>query len=311
MQVADVAQVKADGRFDVVSGSTDYGYVIMQMCPSKPPFDNPEVRKAMQLAFDRDAIIKLAYQGQALPAYGLWPTNNVNFNPATKKINTYNPKKAKQILAKAGVKDVTFEMHYVTATNYGPLTEILQSQLKAIGITATIVPDADILNSFIAPQKPGAQVIPGSRRNVDKYNRLFAPGTISVAVRRRPARHHGHGHSHRGHVVGRPGPSGGIQEGGADGGRERQPHPARLHRQQLRPRQQEGGGRRCLLAGDRKPPPRQRVREEEDLSNAHGGGRVEARTDVAPAGARSDDDCSVASSCDGADRIRLKETSCD
>jgi ABC-type transport system substrate-binding protein len=152
----------------------------VQMCPSKPPFDNPEVRKAMQLAFDRDAIINLAYQGQALPAYGLWPTNNVNFNPATKKINTYNPKKAKQILAKAGVKDVTFEMHYVTATNYGPLTEILQSQLKAIGVTATIVPDADILNNFIAPQKPGAQVIPGSRRNVDKYNRLFAAGGIST-----------------------------------------------------------------------------------------------------------------------------------
>jgi ABC-type transport system substrate-binding protein len=180
VQVADVAQVKADGRFGVVSGSTDYGYVIMQMCPSQPPFDNPAVRKAMQLAFDRKAIIQLAYQGQALPAYGLWPTNNVNFNPATEKINTYDPKKAKQILAKAGVKDVSFEMHYVTATNYGPLAEILQSQLKAIGVTATIVPDADILNAFIAPQKPGAQVIPGSRRNIDKYNRLFAPGTISV-----------------------------------------------------------------------------------------------------------------------------------
>ena len=78
------------------------------------------------------------------------------------------------------MKDASFEMHYVASTNYGALTEILQSQLKAIGITATIVPDADILNGFIAPQKPGAQVIPGSRRNVDKYNRLFAPGTISV-----------------------------------------------------------------------------------------------------------------------------------
>ena len=119
-------------------------------------------------------------RGKPLPAYGLWPTNNVNFNPATKKINTYNPKKAKQILAKAGVKDASFEMHYVASTNYGALAEILQSQLKAIGITATIVPDADILNGFIAPQKPGAMVIPGSRRNIDKYNRLFAPGTQSV-----------------------------------------------------------------------------------------------------------------------------------
>jgi ABC-type transport system substrate-binding protein len=180
VQVADVDQIKADGRFEVVAGSTDYQYVVMQMCPGKPPFDNPAVRKAMQMAFDRDAIIQLAYQGHAEAAYGLWPTGNVNYNPATKKLNTYNPKKAKQILAKEGVKDVTFEMHYVTATNYGALTEILQSQLKAIGVTATIVPDADILNGFIAPQKPGAMVIPGSRRNVDKYNRLFAPGTQSV-----------------------------------------------------------------------------------------------------------------------------------
>ena len=85
VQVSDVAQVEADGRFDITSGSTDYGYIVMQMCPNKPPFDNPEVRKAVQLAFDRDAIIQLAYQGQALPAYGLWPTNNVNFNPATRR----------------------------------------------------------------------------------------------------------------------------------------------------------------------------------------------------------------------------------
>ena len=83
--------MKADGRFDIVSGSTDYGYVIMQMCPNKPPFDNPAVRKAMQLAFDRDAIIQLAYQGQALPAYGLWPTNNVNFNPATQEDQHLRP----------------------------------------------------------------------------------------------------------------------------------------------------------------------------------------------------------------------------
>ncbi len=180
LQVADVAQVEADGRFNVLSGSTDYGYVIFQMCPGKPPFDNPQVRKAVQLAFDRDAIVQLAYQGQAEPAYGLWPENNVNFNPATKKINTYNPKKAKQILAKAGVSDLSFEMHYVAATNYGALAEILQSQLKAIGITATIFPDQDILNAFIVPQKAGAQVIPGSRRNVDKYNRLYAPGNTAV-----------------------------------------------------------------------------------------------------------------------------------
>jgi hypothetical protein len=30
------------------------------------------------------------------------------------------------------------------------------------------------------PQKPGAMILPGSRRNADKYNRIYAPGAASV-----------------------------------------------------------------------------------------------------------------------------------
>ena len=177
LAATDVTQVKANSAYEVLSGTTDYQYIIMQMCPGKPPFDNEQFRKGVQLAFDRDAIIALAFQGQAKVATDLWPEGNVNYNPATAKINTYDPKKAKKLISTSGVTDPTFEMHYVGAiTSYGPLTEVLQSQLKAVGVNATIVPDADILNGFILPQKPGAQVIPGSRRNVDKYQRLYAPG---------------------------------------------------------------------------------------------------------------------------------------
>jgi peptide/nickel transport system substrate-binding protein len=177
LAATDVASVKSNSAFSVISGTTDYQYIIMQMCPGKPPFDSETFRKGVQLAFDRNAIIQLAFQGQAVPATDLWPKGNVNFNPATEKINTYNPKKAKALIAKSGVTDPSFEMHYVAQiTSYGPLTEVLQSQLKAVGVNATIVPDQDILNGFIAPQKPGAQVIPGSRRNVDKYQRLYATG---------------------------------------------------------------------------------------------------------------------------------------
>ncbi|MFI5047189.1 MAG: ABC transporter substrate-binding protein [Acidimicrobiia bacterium] len=177
LAATDVSQVKANTAYNILSGTTDYQYIIMQMCPGKPPFDNQKFRQGVQLAFDRNAIIQLAFQGQATPATDLWPKGNVNFNPATEKINTYDPKKAKKLIAESGVTDPTFEMHYVAQiTSYGPLTEILQSQLKAVGVNATIVPDQDILNGFILPQKAGAQVIPGSRRNVDKYQRLYATG---------------------------------------------------------------------------------------------------------------------------------------
>ena len=177
---ADVPKIKADTNYTTVQGSTDYGYIVLQECPSKPPFDNPAVRQAVQLAFDRKAIVQLAFQGNAIPAYGLWPKNNPNYNPAVEKINRYDPKQAKKLLQDAGVSNPSFEVHYVTATGYGPIAEVLQSQLEAIGIKTTIVPDVDILSGFISPQKPGAQLIPGSRRNADKYNRLYAPGTISV-----------------------------------------------------------------------------------------------------------------------------------
>jgi peptide/nickel transport system substrate-binding protein len=177
LQASDVGQVEQDSDYQVLSGTTDYQYIIMQVCPGKPPFDNEKFRKGVQLAFDRDAIVALAFQGQAEPAYDLWPEGNVNFNPAAKKLNTYNPKKAKKLIAESGVEDPSFEMHYVSAlTAYGPLTEVLQSQLEEVGVETTIVPDADILNGFIQPQKAGAMVIPGSRRNVDKYNRLFQSG---------------------------------------------------------------------------------------------------------------------------------------
>src|SRR4029077_20514561 len=91
LAASDVTSVKANSAYNIVSGTTDFGYVIMQMCPGKPPFDNEQFRKGVQLAFDRDAIIALAFQGQAVPATDLWPEGNVNYNPATAKINKYDP----------------------------------------------------------------------------------------------------------------------------------------------------------------------------------------------------------------------------
>jgi peptide/nickel transport system substrate-binding protein len=176
----DVAKIKADPRFVTISGSTDYNYVVFQECPTKPPFDNPAVRKAVQLAFDRNAIAQLAFQGNATPAYGFWPVGNPNYNPAVQQYNKFDPKQAKKLLANAGVSDASFELHYVASTNYGPVAEVMQSELKDIGINMSVIADQAVVDTFIMPQKPGAMIIPGSRRNADKYNRIYAPGVLSV-----------------------------------------------------------------------------------------------------------------------------------
>jgi peptide/nickel transport system substrate-binding protein len=170
-------KIEADKKYSVHAYSPDFQYIVFQVCPGKPPFDNEKFRQAVQLSFDRDSLNKLAFQGRAKPAFDLWPESNPNFNPETKKINRFDPEEAKKLLKESGVANPSFEMHYVSAiATYAPLLEAMQAQLKTIGINATISPDNDILSNFITPKKAGAMVIPGSRRNVDKYKRLYEPG---------------------------------------------------------------------------------------------------------------------------------------
>jgi oligopeptide transport system substrate-binding protein len=49
----------------------------------KPPFDNPDVRRALTLAIDRDAIDPFGLKSQHLSAYGLVPPGTANYDGVT------------------------------------------------------------------------------------------------------------------------------------------------------------------------------------------------------------------------------------
>jgi ABC-type transport system substrate-binding protein len=64
--------------------------------------------------------------------------------------------------------------------DYARLTEVLQAQLGELGIKVNIFPSRDVVTEFIQANLPGALLIPGSRTGVDKYGRIFAPGSQQV-----------------------------------------------------------------------------------------------------------------------------------
>ena len=107
---------------------------------SKPPFDQIQVRQAIQWALNRDAIAGLVWQGQASPsADAVSPSN-----PWYSGVNAYSGapdlERARALLAEAGYGD-GLQIHFAAQPQVPtqPMVgQILQQQLAPIGIDLVV-----------------------------------------------------------------------------------------------------------------------------------------------------------------------------
>ena len=124
---------------DRIITKTKIGTYYLSLNEKIKPFDNVKVRKAMQMAIDREAILKTQYAGTGTVANSILPPGLLGYNKNLPKIE-YNPTKAKQLFKEAGYGD-GFNMTIYQTTN-DPTTlsinEIIQDELKQYGITVKI-----------------------------------------------------------------------------------------------------------------------------------------------------------------------------
>ncbi len=101
------------------------------------PLDNVEVRQAISWAIDREKLVKLlSGQGQAL--YQLYPPGMPG-HQAGKKWYGYDPAKAKQLLARGGIRNGFKTMLYTDNVDPDPkLIQSIQADLAAVGIKADV-----------------------------------------------------------------------------------------------------------------------------------------------------------------------------
>jgi len=111
-----------------------------------PPFDNAKVREAITYAIDREGMVNNLFQGLSTVADGIFAPAVLHRTPVVKY--TYDPEKAKALLAEAGFPDgfSTDMMVPNTARFIDPATAA-QADLAKVGITVNIVPVE--LNTFI------------------------------------------------------------------------------------------------------------------------------------------------------------------
>lgn len=106
---------------------------------SKPPFDDPRVRRAFSAAFDRDAYVNEVLKGYGLPMIHFAPPGIFGAPPIDEVGVGFDPEFARQQLAEAGYPDCQ-DFPRVTLASYSAkqtLTEYAQAQwMEHLGCSA-------------------------------------------------------------------------------------------------------------------------------------------------------------------------------
>lgn len=133
----DIPRLRKDPRFAIDSIATARAlYVVINV--KKKPFDDVRVRQALNLAVNREAIVKSLFQGNAEAISGIVaPLQN---GYAKLPGYAFDPKKAKELLAQAGVPALKVKLwspkgRYVKDFE---LAQAVQQDLAAVGVDAAL-----------------------------------------------------------------------------------------------------------------------------------------------------------------------------
>ena len=105
---ADVEAMKADPTLKVME-QEGLNVAYLAYNTTQAPFDKVEVRKALNKAINKQAIVDAVFQGAATPAKNPIPPTMWSYNDAVED-DTYDPEAAKKMLEDAGVKDLSMKV---------------------------------------------------------------------------------------------------------------------------------------------------------------------------------------------------------
>ena len=127
---------------------SSYG-TMMVLRTDQKPFDDIRVRRALNMAINKDEIIKTFYNGNAeLFGYPMHPSYEGYYEPlsampdSVKELFAYNPENAKKLLAEAGYPNgFTFKVQVSGSNNqHLDLMPLIGAYLEQVGIKVEIQP---------------------------------------------------------------------------------------------------------------------------------------------------------------------------
>ncbi|MDJ0834069.1 MAG: ABC transporter substrate-binding protein [Gammaproteobacteria bacterium] len=139
---ADLDSMRSDPNIKLLQQEgLNVGYLAYNS--KMPPFDNAMVRKALNMAINKEAIIEGVFQGAGKVAKNPIPPTIWSYNEATKD-DPYDPAGAKAMLKEAGISNLETNIWAMPVQRpYNPnarrMAELIQADWAAIGVKANVV----------------------------------------------------------------------------------------------------------------------------------------------------------------------------
>ncbi|OED42146.1 peptide ABC transporter substrate-binding protein [Chromatiales bacterium (ex Bugula neritina AB1)] len=142
------------------------------------PYDNVDVRKALNMSINKQAILDAVFQGSGKIAKNPIPPTIWSYDESTVD-DAYDPEKAKEMLTAAGVKDLKMDIWAMPVQRpYNPnarrMAEVMQEDLSKVGVEVNIVSYdwGEYLTKSKELDRPGAVLLGWTGDNGDPDNFL-------------------------------------------------------------------------------------------------------------------------------------------
>jgi peptide/nickel transport system substrate-binding protein len=157
----DIQTIQADSNLQVIDRGASCNLFHLGMNQTYPIFQNEKIREAVAYAINKQALIDAFYAGQGVPADNWMPPGTQYYK--AEALPTYDPEKAKALIAESGVKDLTIDLWYPSDVTrpYMPdpkgIFEAISRDLEAVGFTVkpnTATWNPDYLDAEYAGKYP-------------------------------------------------------------------------------------------------------------------------------------------------------------
>ncbi|MFW6116836.1 MAG: ABC transporter substrate-binding protein [bacterium] len=170
-------------------GASSYEVRYIGYNTTKAPLDDERVRKALNYAIDREALVDAIYFGYAEPAYSLFCGKDLE-TPNTEQMYKHDADEASALLAEAGWEDtdgdgildkdgqpLTFSLWSSDKTEYRKLAEIAAGMWREFGVDATLrtFDEATLRDRITAGEHEAIVLYHGWITKSDMYNWWFSP----------------------------------------------------------------------------------------------------------------------------------------
>jgi len=174
---ADVAEMKAEPDVEVLEQEgLNVGYLAYNT--QIAPFDNVNVRKALNMAIDKQAVLDVVFQGSGKIAKNPIPPTIWSYNEATVD-DEYDPEAAKEMLVAEGIDSLDMKIWAMPVQRpYNPnarrMAEVMQADLAKVDVNVEIVSYewAEYLAKSKAVDRDGAVLLGWTGDNGDPDNFL-------------------------------------------------------------------------------------------------------------------------------------------